>query len=685
MPFFLIGAFCLFFLSLNLTSSIKRNLELQSIEIANLIEDLLLQRSQHLSLLASLYEKTPQLLQMDGSILKEAAQKTNFLDFYIQDSQGVIVLSSSSKELGKRMPQGEWMPLILEGKNYFGPYNGSNFSLNPGILFVKPLKDPQENVFGALLGLISGNEIEETFFEKLKPTFIPQDPNHFVIIQGPEAGQIIYATPSSPSLEVIQGKPSEYLIGTAMTQGRDLLPNYKWKVFLGTPSSFFLPLKPFLGKIIWFLFLLYGAIVCSIFFMLWNNKSILENELKYRSIAGATPIPVLTFNPKDGKIIEANLPVCEILDLPQRELIGQSVWNYFNRQEDKDYLEQNLSKRNILRDWEVSMKSATGRSFWAGLSARIIDYGGTTAGIIGFYDITHRKEIERQLEYNAQHLEKIVEMRTQDLAHKAGELERTNEELEKARLAAELANSSKSQFLANMSHELRTPLNAVIGYSEILQEEAQANNIISMVDDLVKINNAGKHLLSLINDVLDLSKIEAGKMELHLESFNIIDMIQGVEGIVKPLIEKKKNHLTIECPPDIGPMTSDLTKMRQNLFNLLSNASKFTENGEITLRITKFEEKEREWLHFSVIDTGIGMTPEQVSRMFQAFTQADASTTRKYGGTGLGLTITRKFCQLLGGDATVSSVYGQGSTFTLLVPVDSTFVQEQKNQQKLSY
>lgn len=585
------------------------------------------------------------------------------------------------------MAQAEWLRLGLEGKSYFGPLNTSNFTLKPGMVLASPLLAPETQMpFGVLIGILDWEALTASLFEKIKPACEDQDLNHFIIIRSPGERHLVYASPSSPSWEALSSHPSAYIIGHGLTQGGRGIPNYKWEVMVGIGNfSLIHYILPYLGRILALFMLLYLLIVGGIFFNRYKNRTVLENELKYRSIAGATPIPVLTFNPKDGKILDANLPVCEILDLPQRDLIGRSVWNYFNRVDDKDYLERNLANKNILRDWEVSMKSATGRSFWAGLSARIIDYGGVTAAIIGFYDITHRKEIERQLEYNAQHLEKTVEMRTQDLAHKATELEHTNEELEKARMAAELANSSKSQFLANMSHELRTPLNAVIGYSEILQEEAEANKLTTMTEDLVKINNAGKHLLNLINDVLDLSKIEAGKMELHLESFNITDMIQGVEGIVKPLIEKKKNRLTIDCPPEIGLMTSDLTKMRQNLFNLLSNASKFTENGEITLRVSKETKKEKEWLSFAVIDTGIGMTPEQVSRMFKAFTQADESTTRKYGGTGLGLTITRKFCQLLGGDATVSSVSGQGSTFTLIVPVDSTFIQEQKNQQKPSY
>jgi len=235
----------------------------------------------------------------------------------------------------------------------------------------------------------------------------------------------------------------------------------------------------------------------------------------------------------------------------------------------------------------------------------------------------------------------------------------------------EVANLHKSEFLANMSHELRTPLNAIIGYSEMLEEEAEDLGHNTFIPDLQKIHGAGKHLLSLINNILDLSKIEAGKMDLYLENFEITPMIQEVFATVKPLIDKNANTLQVRCADDLGTMRSDLTKVRQALFNLLSNASKFTQRGTITLRAGRENANGGEWISFSVCDTGIGMTPEQTSKLFQAFTQADASTTRKYGGTGLGLAISRKFCQMMGGDITVESALGQGSTFTVRLPAES--------------
>jgi CheY-like chemotaxis protein len=240
--------------------------------------------------------------------------------------------------------------------------------------------------------------------------------------------------------------------------------------------------------------------------------------------------------------------------------------------------------------------------------------------------------------------------------------------MHQARDAAEEASRAKSTFLANMSHELRTPLNAIIGYSELLGEEARDLEQDSFLPDLDKIHAAGKHLLALINDILDLSKVEAGKMELHLETFALPQVIRDVVTMVRPLVEKNANVLQVEGADEAGDLHADVTRVRQCLFNLLSNACKFTERGTITLRVTRTPHPERDWISFQVSDTGIGMSPDQLQKLFQAFTQADASTTRKYGGTGLGLVITRKFCQMMGGDVTVTSVPGQGSTFLMQLP-----------------
>ena len=299
---------------------------------------------------------------------------------------------------------------------------------------------------------------------------------------------------------------------------------------------------------------------------------------------------------------------------------------------------------------EGRMAGADGRWVWIeGAASNLLDDQSVGSYVMNARDVTVQREAALELE------------QARDAAVEANrELERSNELLA-------VASQHKTDFLANMSHELRTPLNAIIGYTEMLSEEAAESGANSFLPDLDRIGSAGRHLLDLINNILDLSKIEAGKMDLFYETFRVADAVDAVVGTIGQLIERDGNTLRVEVAPDAGEMRADLTKIRQTLFNLLSNATKFTDNGEITFSVVR-EPGDPEMVAFRVRDTGIGMTPEQVARLFEEFTQADASTTRRYGGTGLGLTISRRFCQMMGGDIEVESEPGRSSTFTARIP-----------------
>ncbi len=282
------------------------------------------------------------------------------------------------------------------------------------------------------------------------------------------------------------------------------------------------------------------------------------------------------------------------------------------------------------------------RGVWLKISERRTADGG----IVGvFTDITELKDRELQL---GQLVDRLAE----------------------ARDAAMEATVAKSRFLANMSHELRTPLNAVIGITEMLMEDAEDSGDRGAREPLERIARAGKHLLHLINEVLDLSKIEAGKLEINYESVALASLVSDVVGEAEPLAAKNGNRLVVECPPDIGTVRSDPTRLRQIMLNLLSNACKFTEQGSVSLSVGCSRTDGGDWISIRVVDTGIGMTSEQLSRLFQEFSQADSSTTRKYGGTGLGLAISDRLCRMMGGSIDVESKPGIGTTFRVRLPAD---------------
>jgi PAS domain S-box-containing protein len=323
--------------------------------------------------------------------------------------------------------------------------------------------------------------------------------------------------------------------------------------------------------------------------------------------------------------------VSELLGFRPAELIEQSLSRFISPEETREFTAalKEVVARGVTRNARLNPRTASGETIPTTLNASALrDLDGQVIGAIGI----------------------LRDMR----------------ELDKAREAAEIANRAKSQFLANMSHELRTPLNAIILYTELLRDEAADRNLDDFLPDLKKIHGAAKHLLALINDVLDLSRIESGKLDLHPEAFDVATMVRDVVTTIEPLAQKNANTLMVDCPDGIGVMHADPTKVRQSLFNLLSNACKFTEGGTVRLEIRR--DQDGGWFVFRVIDTGIGMTPEHVGKLFQPFSQVDPSATRRFGGSGLGLAITRHFCEAMGGDIAVQSEPGVGSTFTIRLP-----------------
>lgn len=335
----------------------------------------------------------------------------------------------------------------------------------------------------------------------------------------------------------------------------------------------------------------------------------------------------------NGSIRTVNTACCKLLGYEERELLGQPVSAFLLAPV------QGGSSVTALRPREGTARTRGGGWLPVLVSSAELpaQSGDEPSSVWLFRDITRLKTTQNAL---------IAAMRD-----------------------AERANHAKSQFLANMSHELRTPLNAIIGYSEMLLEEAVEAGRTDVIGDLRRINGAGQHLLGLINDVLDLSKIEAGKMEIVPEDFAIGNVVDDVVATIQHMVGERNNQLLVETPEDLQPMYSDQLKVRQILFNILSNAAKFTTDGRIEFKVRPVSDQDGAWIEFVVSDTGIGMNREQIERVFGEFLQADSSTTREYGGTGLGLAISRRMARMLGGDIVAASTPGQGSTFTVRLPV----------------
>jgi PAS domain S-box-containing protein len=376
------------------------------------------------------------------------------------------------------------------------------------------------------------------------------------------------------------------------------------------------------------------------------RRGIRAGEATLRTVMETLPVGVLIAQAPSGRIIGHNARAAAILGhglTPSPSGEGPDRWVAFHPDgrpvEPGEWPLMRVTRDGERRaEIEVEYQRGDGTRAWVNFTgAPMHDHDGRLmGGVVVVTDIDGRKR---------------------------GELD-----LAAAKQAAEEANRAKSEFLANMSHELRTPLSAVIGYSEMLQEEMEDAGQADLLPDVRKIEANARHLLGLINDVLDLSKIEAERMETYVEDFAVEAMIRDVASTVEALVARKGNSLALDLDEDLGEARTDVTKLRQCLINLLSNAAKFTEGGQVTLSAARVERDGAKWLTFAVSDTGIGMSPEQQARLFERFTQADASTTRKFGGTGLGLSITRAFAGMLGGEIEVASEPGRGTTFTVSVP-----------------
>ena len=368
------------------------------------------------------------------------------------------------------------------------------------------------------------------------------------------------------------------------------------------------------------------------------EREIQESERRMREILEGSPIGAV-ISTEDGRFLFWNTEFAVQHGVSREALGGIEPHALFVGTTERERLFAQLRREGIVRHAEVERQRVDGTPWWSLLSMRPITYEGEDATLTWCYDIT--------------------------------ELKRVEETLTAARDQAEAMSRTKSSFLANMSHELRTPLNAIIGLTELLCDNAARFGTEKALEPLRRVLRAGRHLLGLINDILDLSKIEAGKMDLTLESVAIKPVVEEVLGTARPLAEQNKNALELDCPAGIGSVHADNMRLRQILLNLLSNACKFTKGGTVRLRVARAEEAGQHWVDFAVSDTGIGMTDEQLGRLFQEFTQADASTTRQFGGTGLGLAISRRLCRLMGGDITVTSAPGEGSTFTVRLPTEA--------------
>ncbi|MBO4405482.1 MAG: PAS domain S-box protein [Alphaproteobacteria bacterium] len=421
--------------------------------------------------------------------------------------------------------------------------------------------------------------------------------------------------------------------------------------------------------------------ICLVVAQFYNHTK--EQLQISNAISDSTPSAIIVFDAETGRIQKINPSGLTLARLTPDKVPTVNAWDLFTSDKDRGYV-MNAVKTNInITNYEVLVQSYSGNTFWSICSANPLEMNMgvevRTYVVLSLMDINKRKEIEKKLANNAELLEKQVAERTADLEIKAKELEESNKELDQAKHQADAANAAKTRFLTSMSIELKTPINAIIGYSEILQEEAFDRKDTVSADDLSKIIGSAKHLLSLINEILDLSSIESGKVQLFFETVSIETLMKEIEGVSMPLITKNENSFFNEFPRDIGEMFIDQTKLRQCILNVIDNAAKFTEFGKITLRASSIIKGDEEFIEFSVADTGCGISQDKVDTIFESFGDHD----NKNSSTGLGLSITKKYVECMGGTISVESELGIGSKFIIRLPrickVESSEFVEVKN------
>ncbi len=390
-------------------------------------------------------------------------------------------------------------------------------------------------------------------------------------------------------------------------------------------------------------------------------------ESEYRRLFERNMAAVFRWRP-GGAIVDCNPAFAKMTDYGSREdVLGRCYWEFEVNPAARDELQESL-RAGAVANRETCLRRKQGELLWLAQSICLVETSEGPLYEATAIDVTGQRRYREELEAAHGELERRVQERTAELESVIRERMRAEDELKAAKSQAEEMSRAKSEFLANMSHELRTPLNAVIGYSEILTEDLTAARQLDLLPDLDRIQQAARHLLRLINDVLDLSKIEAGRMEICQEAFPVADMVEDVIATMEPMARKTRNRMAADFSKAPAVQVADPTRFRQSLLNLLANACKFTDGGEVNLTVERVSGNGAEWVEWAVTDNGIGIPPEHQAKLFQSFTQVDAASTRKFSGTGLGLVISKHYCRMMGGDITFSSEPGRGSRFVIRLP-----------------